>query len=343
MIPSLLASPLIPLTFRNYHARPVRDALERILSGELAPWLAGGTAPSRRPDWYGVVYDGLHPAIHSSRHGIFARPAFPPRVFYRAHNFETDLWERKAARTLLPPLRWFFRFQASRVRAFERSLLELSSGTAPVSEDDWRCFLKLDPAARGRVVPIGHDFGSSPAELRASGSLQALFLGRLDWPPNREGLAWFLEKVWPGVRARRKDIELSIAGSGDSSWLKPLLAQAERVSFLGRVESLPEVYERSAVSLVPIFYGSGTRVKVIEASRYGRACLSTALGVEGTGLEPGRSYLRAETEDQWIEALAGLAPEAARSVGLAAFAKMRETFDASRASEQFERLLDECA
>ncbi|HUP57538.1 MAG TPA: hypothetical protein VM598_08815, partial [Bdellovibrionota bacterium] len=147
MIPSLLASPLIPLTFRNYHAKPVRDALERILSGDLAPWLAGGTAPSHRPDWYGVVYDGLHPAIHSSRHGIFAKPSFPPRVFYRAHNYETDLWERKAARTVLLPLRWFFRFQASRVRAFERSLLELSSGTAPVSEDDWKCFLKLDPAA----------------------------------------------------------------------------------------------------------------------------------------------------------------------------------------------------
>src|SRR5262249_39061624 len=149
------------------------------------------------------------------------------------------------------------------------------------------------------------------------GPLTLLFLGRLDWPPNQEGLVWFLKEVWPEVVKGRTDLKLLIAGSGNSEFLKPFLS-VDFLTFLGRVESVKELYRKVSLSLVPIFYGSGTRVKVIEACSYGRACLSTALGVEGTGLESGISYLRAETAQEWIEMLRSLRSENVETIGSSA-------------------------
>lgn len=77
------------------------------------------------------------------------------------------------------------------------------------------------------------------------------------------------------------------------------------LSWEGSIRRIP-LYRQAAVSIVPVFYGSGTRVKVIEASRFARPCFSTALGVEGVGLESGVSFFRGESESDWIDGLVRL-------------------------------------
>jgi glycosyltransferase involved in cell wall biosynthesis len=86
---------------------------------------------------------------------------------------------------------------------------------------------------------------------------------------------------------------------------------------------VPEVepfYRRAHALVVPVFEGSGTRLKVVEASLLGRPVISTALGAEGLPVRPGEHYARAETAGEWVAAvdrlrrgeLAGMA-SAARS------------------------------
>lgn len=339
LLQSLLLKPWLPVTFRDYATRAVARELGRVLEQGY---------PGAGEGWFGVVYDGLHPAIHSSSRGRYELPRAPRRVIYRAHNFEADLWRRKAAQTGQLPFKLFLQYQAARVLAFERSLVRSAAGVAPVSPDDWSLLSALSPSTRGRVVPIGYDFGEPPPEWAGGEGLDLLFVGRLDWPPNREGLAWFLEKVWHKARRARPELRLSVVGSGDGRWLGSLARDSgpggeNGVRVLGRVDDLAPVYGKSLLSIVPIFYGSGTRVKVIESSRFGRACLSTALGVEGTGLVPGRSFLHAETEQEWIDALARLDPSEVMAVATEARERMRERFDLDRAAEEFERLLNDTA
>ena len=159
-------------------------------------------------------------------------------------------------------------------------------------------------------------------------------MGRLDWPPNREGLLWFLEKVWPEVHRRRPSLELWIGGSGDSEWLKSR-GETPGTKYLGRVDRLDEVYRDCLLCLVPVFYGSGTRVKAIEASRYGRACLSTALGVEGLGMEEGRTFLRAETAEEWVDALVNMNRDRAIQVGKDAHELLKQSFHLPVAARKF--------
>jgi hypothetical protein len=94
-------------------------------------------------------------------------------------------------------------------------------------------------------------------------------------------------------------------------------------------------YHSAIVNLVPIFYGSGTRVKAIESSLFATACLATERGVEGIGLDPQRDYFQSESEAQWIEALNTLQPEAARQRGKNALERVTQRHDRNRVADHF--------
>jgi glycosyltransferase involved in cell wall biosynthesis len=92
------------------------------------------------------------------------------------------------------------------------------------------------------------------------------------------------------------------------------------IVYHGRVPDVGPFYQRAHGLVVPVFEGSGTRLKVVEASLLGRPVISTALGAEGLPVRPDEHYARAETADEWVAAverlrrgeLAGM-PDAARA------------------------------
>jgi len=281
--------------------------------------------------WSAIVVDGLHAAA--------ALPdELPAPLVYRAHNVETDILAR--ASTEGPrSLRAFLGWQARRMAVFEKKILQRAAFTAAVSDEDARRFCRLAPSARVPVVPIGWDFPAEPPPPRA-GEIpwRLLFVGRLDWAPNREGLAEFLREVWtPLVQRATGRFELTIAGSGDGAWLEPFRG-LRGVRILGRVAELPPLYLEADLCLVPLRFGSGTRVKVLEACRYARPCLSTSLGVEGLGFGEG-DFLRADTSAEWRTVLEHLDRSDLASRGQCAFRHARERFSASRAAADFRELL----
>ena len=317
-----LRRPLFPITFSRYAGRRLRNAVRAVVD---------------RAACDAVVFDGLHAAVPWIRRAAY-RGITNPVVIYRAHNWEAEIWRRKADQEKNPLLAAFLRFQAARVQAFEKSVLAETAGVAAVSAEDGEAFRTLHPEVESLVVPIGREF-RAPEPFPQGDALTLLFLARLDWLPNRQGLEWLLTEVWPNVAAARGDLTLSIAGSGDAEWLRKYRGMP-KVRILGRVGDLEQLYRAHAAALAPIFYGSGTRVKAIEAASYGRACISTTLGVAGLGLVAGESYIQADTAEEWVRCLRGFSHAQAVRAGTAAFETLRERFDPAHAGHQFQRLLD---
>lgn len=320
IIKSILFNPTIPVTMRNYSSKHLRFEITKIIN-------------NIQPDI--IVYDGLHPAIHSIKNGKFTRNNTTTKLIYRAHNHESSLWIRKSQQTNNPLIRLFLNWQAGIVQTFETSLLEHSDAVATVSQDDLVLFQKNTNNIRGFVVPIGYDFNLEIARPKQTNN-QIMFLGRLDWHPNKDGLIWFLTEVWPHIFKKYK---LTIAGSGNAEWLKSFLNQPN-IIFLGRVEEVSKLYEKSMLSIVPLFYGSGTRVKVIEASRYGCPCLSTALGVEGLGLIPNFSFFHAETAAEWIDCLNSFDFPASTQIGINAHNAMKDVFESLNTAKKFADIIE---
>jgi glycosyltransferase involved in cell wall biosynthesis len=308
LLRNLLRHPFRALTLSQYATKQLAEAVSHSASQP-------GTV---------VVFDGLHSAAWVQEGARWPeRPAI-----YRAHNVEADLWFRGASqrRGLIARL---LTWQGKAVERFETELCARARLVFTVSEADAARFRELAPNAHVETLPIGLD--PKPESATPARADQLLFIGRLDWPPNRDGLEWFLKRVWPNVT---RPFVLNIVGSGDGSWLTPYLDDA-RIRFHGEVPSVDPYYHAAIVNLVPVFYGSGTRVKAIESSLFATACLGTERGVEGLGLEPQCDYLRAESEAEWIESLNHLDPESARRIGRNALARVAERFDRDRIADQF--------
>src|SRR5207244_4514318 len=114
------------------------------------------------------------------------------------------------------------------------------------------------------------------------------------------GLLWFLENVLPLVRQVVPTV-LDVVGSR-----RRPLPRIEGVAYHGRVPSVIPFYEQAHVAVVPVLYGSGTRLKVLEAMALGRPVVSTTLGTEGLPVTGGVHYLAADDETSFAHALVQL-------------------------------------
>lgn len=130
-----------------------------------------------------------------------------------------------------------------------------------------------------------------------------LWLGSFDWPPNLEGMLWFLDEVWPSLRGDligRAKIE--IAGSNPPPAIRDR-HDGEMLIVHGYVDDLTELKARSDILIAPLLSGSGVRVKVVEALAAGIAVVATSKGAEGLMAVHGRDLLVADSADEFGQAL----------------------------------------
>jgi hypothetical protein len=96
--------------------------------------------------------------------------------------------------------------------------------------------------------------------------------------PNADGLRWFARHVWPLVLARAPGAKLLV--TGDDPPQEVLRFACDSIEFLGRVPDLERFYDQLRVAIVPIRYGSGVKLKAVEALQFGVPTVSTSIGAE---------------------------------------------------------------
>jgi glycosyltransferase involved in cell wall biosynthesis len=181
------------------------------------------------------------------------------------------------------PRRYALLLEAARAGALERSVLADASLAAAFfvsgREHDNAMRTVRGPSARFHHLPIGYP---ARGATRASGAGESgvptvlLVASFLD-PGNREAAHWMVREVWPKVRAERRAV-LEIAGRNAAV----LGIAGEDIRITSDPENLDECYQRADCCVVPVFGGSGVRVKLLEAAAYGNPIVTTTLGVEGT-------------------------------------------------------------
>ena len=131
-----------------------------------------------------------------------------------------------------------------------------------------------------------------------------------------------------------KKFQLIIVGSGDSEWVKAY-SEWEGVIFHGFVENLDSIYENIDVSLIPIFYGSGTRIKVIEAVSRRIPIVSTRMGAQGSSLLPNEEFSQVETASEWVDTLSKFDLEASRDRANKAFKRLQKELAQENIAQNF--------
>lgn len=132
----------------------------------------------------------------------------------------------------------------------------------------------------------------------------AAFIGSAH-PPNLDGLRYFHDSVLPLLPA---DFHLTIIGEalknaiGASKEYRDLL-KCPQFEFVGFVEDLRDVLDSVVLTVAPLRYGAGTKGKVASSMACGVPCVSSAFGIEGTGMEDGVNILVAPTPEAFAEAI----------------------------------------
>lgn len=121
-----------------------------------------------------------------------------------------------------------------------------------------------------------------------------LFVGTLSYLPNVDAIIWFVESVMPLIKKRTHFIpRLTIVGANPPSRVSEFTADPDIV-ITGRVRDLLPYYRSADIVVAPIRFGSGTRIKILEAMSMSRAVVTTTIGVEGIDVTPGLNAMVAD-------------------------------------------------
>ncbi len=103
-----------------------------------------------------------------------------------------------------------------------------------------------------------------------TGSKVVLLVATMNFPVNARAIDRFVAAVWPAVVAAVPGATLKLVGSHLSEQQRARWSAVEGVDVVGFVEDLADAYAPSAFSVVPIFEGGGTKIKVLESLAFGR-------------------------------------------------------------------------
>ncbi len=120
---------------------------------------------------------------------------------------------------------------------------------------------------------------------------------------NLHGLLAFVEQAWPEIRASVPEARLEVCGGVCEYDKLRQVAAASGGSIVlrGIVPQVADIYNGPAVSICPLWAGSGLKIKMVEAMAHGKAIVTTPVGSEG--LEDGidRAFVMAPTPRDFIE------------------------------------------
>jgi len=255
----------------------------------------------------------------TSRSGIFETGSAVPVILDVDDREETIVESRIESRTTPLPIRLLLKAQLPEVRSSAQRLMKQCTHLWLASDAD---VPEVDHASKSvlRNIPYGSS-ESNVTEMPsdAIGLKTCLFVGTYSHRVNREGVAYFVEKCWPQVRSRVPGARFRIVGSGGWDHMKGQLEKVEGVEVVGMSADLSSEYRNALFSVVPLFEGAGTKIKVLESLRFLRAVVAHTHSMRGFDeLVNAQSVLEGSTDQSIAEACIKLfdEPQLARQLAL---------------------------
>jgi len=227
------------------------------------------------------------------------------KVVLRSANVESAICQRMADVTPLGFRRTIWKREAALLQTQEATWCQNADLCLPISEADSAVLKTFAPQTPMVLVQTGVAMPEvDPIPCAPATPACFLHLGSLEWPPRREGFMWFLNEVWPLVRALIPDARLVVAGSVSDSLRDRLSAwQNQGVDVRGYVDDLARLARSCAAVVVPMRCGGGIKIRVITAWANGWPVVGTMGMVEGLPARDGVNCLIADEPTALASAL----------------------------------------
>ncbi len=239
------------------------------------------------------------------------------KIVLRSHNIEHLIWKRVANFERNNIKRWYINLLAKKLSHYEKEKINQYDGIASISKKDIEFYLDEGCKKPIEDITFGIDVDKFNDEIITDTTKVTLFhIGAMNWIPNQVGIKWFLDEVWVDVHEKYKDLELHLAGRKMPDWL--VKASYPNVIIEGEVEDSKAFVNSNTIMIVPLFSGSGLRIKIIEAMALGKTVISTSIGAEGISYTNNKNIIIANTKEDYIKAISNCInnPELCKSIGM---------------------------
>lgn len=256
-----------------------------------------------------IVCDFLAPAANVPRN------LASPTILFQ-HNVEAMIWKRHyEIQTNLIKKAYLYN-QWQKMRSFEQHMCRDFDCVIGVSAED-REQMKRDYGAQTVFdVPTGVDTDYFQPRGVQPSAHSMVFTGSMDWLPNEDAIKYFMGAIMPLIKKKVPDATLTVVGRNPPPALVELSNEDPSLIITGRVEDVRPYIEESAVYIVPLRIGGGTRLKIFEAMAMERAVVSTTVGAEGLPVSNGKELLVADEPAAFANAVITLLTDSSYAVQL---------------------------
>lgn len=272
-----------------------------------------------------VQLEGLYlaPYIESIRKNTKAK------IVLRSHNIEFLIWDRMALEEKNPIKKWYKTLLYKRVKRMEIGSLNNIDGLVPITKIDETLFLQHynGPCKVSSTGILDDKFNLN---TESNETLSLFHIGALDWVPNQSGLLWFCQNVYLKLKQKIPELQFIVAGRNAPAELESKL-ESLNVNYVGEVSDATVFIDEHDIMIVPLFSGSGMRIKIIEAMARGKCIVTTPVGAEGIPVINGKHIIQAKDDEEMVVQILNLLehPEKVTEIGKNAFAFAKEHFNNS--------------
>lgn len=225
--------------------------------------------------------------------------------------------------------------------SFTARLLRQFEGGTVVSEQERDLVMRIVPGYDAlAVVPNGVDLDSYTGNLGMPKLDTLIYSGALTYSANFDAMKFFLNDVFPLVKAGRPNVTLRITGRSDGVPVDrlPLGNGAELTGYL---DDIRPAIAQSWICVVPLQIGGGTRLKILEAMALGTPVVATSKGAEGLDVTPGEDILIADEPTEFADLVLRLLGDQALRARLAANGRrlVEERYSWETCAQKLEQLL----
>lgn len=212
-----------------------------------------------------------------------------------AQEFMDSPFARGRVRPLLDLLAW---------KRFEPSIIRKVDTVVVFTERDRKAIRDLGGKTPIVQIPFGTEISESSPNPQPLDALSLLFVGNFKHPPNLDAADRLINHIFPRVRAQIPEARLFVVGNHLPASLTH--KANENLVVTGYVPDLTPYLNRAAVVVLPLRFGGGMRVKMLEALAAGKAIIASKRAVEGLDVMNGKQVILAEEDQEFVDAILDL-------------------------------------
>jgi glycosyltransferase involved in cell wall biosynthesis len=236
---------------------------------------------------------------------------YTPKLILDQHNAVFMIPKRMAASSQNPIKKLWLLREAKLMEKYETWICSHFDRVVWVTQQDLAAVQSINPidliknSNNGKfdkniVIPICFEPIISFREQRICENKDILFLGGMHWPPNADGVRWFMEEIFPRIINEIPKIRFLAVGKQPP---RELLSKGNQIIAPGYVTDVTDYWSSAGVFIVPLRAGGGMRVKILDAWAKGVPVVSTTIGAEGINYSEGNDILIADKPEDFAEAV----------------------------------------